>query len=110
MEIHVSTDNHIANDERLVEVVRDAAGGALGRFLDRVTRVDAHFSDENAGRGAADMRCALEARLAGHQPVGVTHHAAHVKESLTGGLDKLAKVLAGITDREKEARRAKDPG
>ena len=106
MEIHVSTDNRISNDARLVEIVRDAATGALGRFLDRVTRVDAHFADENGGKGGADdVRCALEARVSGRQPVGVTHRAANVKDALTGALTKLEKVLAGIAEREKEVRR-----
>jgi hypothetical protein len=105
MEIHVSTDNHIANDARLVEIVRDAATNALGRFVDRVTRVDAHFADENGGKGGAtDTRCSLEARVAGHQPSGVTHHASNVKDALSGALTKLEKVLAGIADREKEKR------
>lgn len=106
MEIHVSTDNHIPNDARLVEIVRDAAANALGRFIDRVTRVDAHFADENGAKGGAvDTRCALEARVAGRQPVGVTHHAANVRDALSGALDKLAKVLAGIAEKEKDVRR-----
>ena len=106
MEIHVSTDNHIANDARLVEIVRDAATTALGRFVDRVTRVDAHFADENGGKGGADdNRCALEARVSGHQSVGVSHHASNVKDALAGAFVKLEKVLAGIADREKDARR-----
>jgi ribosome-associated translation inhibitor RaiA len=107
MQIQVNTDNHIQNDERLTEFARDAVTGALDRFQDRVTRVEVHFGDENgAGKHAGDdKRCTLEARLAGLQPMAVTHRASSVKDALSGALDKLEKVLNGIAEKDQDKRR-----
>lgn len=107
MQIQVHTDNHIPADERLIEYTRDVITGALSRFQDRVTRVEAHLTDENgANKSAADdKRCALEARLAGLQPVAVTHRAANVKDALAGAVDKLEKMLDGILEKEHDRRR-----
>jgi hypothetical protein len=107
MQVQVSTDNHVPGDERLNEYAQDLIGGAMARFEDRVTRVEVHLGDENgAGKHAEDdKRCTLEARLAGLQPVAVTHHAATVKDSLGGAVQKLEKVLNGIVEREQEKHR-----
>lgn len=107
MQIQVHTDNHIQADERLIEYTQDVITGALSRFQDRVTRVEAHLTDENgANKSAADdKRCALEARLAGLQPVAVTHRAATVKDALAGAVDKLEKMLDGILEKEHDRRR-----
>lgn len=107
MHIEVKTDNHIQNDERLIEYTRDVITKALARFQDRVTRVEAHFADENSPKkeGPVDMRCSLEARVAGLDPVGVTHHAPSVREALSGATEKLEKVLTGIVEKEQEKRR-----
>ncbi len=108
MQIQVNTDNHIQNDERLTEYSREVISGALGRFEDRVTRVEAHFSDENSAKkdGPSDMRCALEARLAGLDPVAVSHHGPSVREALAGATEKLVKVLNGIVEKEQDRRKA----
>lgn len=107
MHIEVKTDNHIQNDARLIEYARDVITHGLERFQDRVTRVETHFADENSSKkdGPADMRCSLEARMAGLDPVGVTHHAPSVREALSGAVEKLEKVLTGIVEKEQEKRR-----
>jgi ribosome-associated translation inhibitor RaiA len=107
MHIQVNTDNHIQSDERLIEYAREVIAGGLSRFQDRVTRIEAHLTDENGAEkaGADDKRCALEARMAGLHPVAVTHHASTVKDALSGAVDKLEKVLNGIVEKELEKRR-----
>lgn len=107
MHVQVSTDNHIANDERLLEYTQGVLEGSLTRFQDRITRVEVHLGDEIGAHKHADddKRCSLEARIAGHQPVAVTHHAPSVRESITGAAHKLEKLLAGLVDREQDKRR-----
>jgi len=107
MHIQLSTDKNIPGDERLLEFTEDAIKTAIGRFEDRVTRVEVHFADENGSEkhAANDKRCTLEARVAGHQPVAVTHHAETVREALTGALHKLEKLLTREAERELEKRR-----
>jgi ribosome-associated translation inhibitor RaiA len=111
MQIQVTTDNHIAGDARLIEYSQSQIRDALGRFQDRITRVDVHLGDEDGparqkrGSDGDDKRCALEAHLAGHQPVVATHHAATVKDALGGAVHKLEKLLNGIVEREQDRRR-----
>jgi ribosomal subunit interface protein len=107
MHIQLNTDKNIQGDERLLEFTEESIKGALARFEDRVTRVEVHFADENGSDKHAgdDKRCILEARLAGQQPVAVTHHAASVREALTGAINKLEKLLNKEAERELEKRR-----
>jgi ribosome-associated translation inhibitor RaiA len=108
MHIQLNTDKNIQGDERLLEFTEDAIKGTLARFDDRVTRVEVHFADENGSEkhAADDKRCTLEARIAGHQPVAATHHAATVRDALTGAIHKLEKLLTKDAERELEKRRS----
>jgi ribosome-associated translation inhibitor RaiA len=108
MHIQLNTDKNIQGDERLLEFTEDAIKGALTRFEDRVTRVEVHFADENGSdkHAADDKRCTLEARISGHPPVAATHHAATVREALSGAIHKLEKLLAKDAERELEKRRS----
>ena len=73
MQIQVNTDDNVKGNDELTRHVEAEIGAALSRFSDQLTRVEAHLSDENAGKsGGADKRCMLEARPAGKQPVAVT--------------------------------------
>ena len=94
MQILVNTDRTIDAEPDLVDRVdRDLAAG-LARYADRLTRVEVHLSDQSAERsGAFDLRCALEARPAGQQPIAVNHSAATVDEAYAGALSKLRNLL-----------------
>ena len=94
MKIQVNTDRNIEGDERLAEFVHEVVSGALSRFADRVTRVEVHLGDVNAGKtGEDDKRCMIEARLAGRRPTAVTHLAGSVREAVGGAADKMQRVL-----------------
>jgi ribosome-associated translation inhibitor RaiA len=94
MEIQIRTDNHIEGSDALHREVVAEVEGALKRFGDRVTRVEVHLSDENSSKaGSHDKRCAMEARLAGLQPVAATNHGATLRQAFTGAAEKLAKAI-----------------
>jgi ribosome-associated translation inhibitor RaiA len=95
MHIQVSTDNHTAGSDELTHQVETAVEGALGRFGDRITRVEVHLTDENGGRksGDHDKRCVMEARLAGLQPITVSDNGASLEQALNGAAGKLEKTL-----------------
>ena len=94
MHVQVNTDNHVEGDDELIRSVQATVDDALGRFADRLTRVEVHVGDENSHKGGAnDKRCAMEARPAGHQPVAVTHTAASLDEAVDGAAKKLQTVL-----------------
>lgn len=95
MQIQVNTDRNIEGSQELKEQVRGVVASAVDRFSDRITRIEVHLTDENSGAkgGADDMRCVLEARLAGMQPLSVRHEAATLEQAVAGAADKLEKTL-----------------
>lgn len=100
MQIHVNTDSHIDGREALVRHVEAEIATALERFSDQITRVEVHLSDQNGSNsGDADKRCLIEARLAGHPSVVVTHDGATGEEALDGAAKKLHRSLASILER-----------
>ncbi|MDB5350465.1 MAG: Sigma 54 modulation protein / ribosomal protein [Planctomycetota bacterium] len=94
MQVQVHTDNHISGREALVDRVETEVEGTLSRFAGRLTRVEVFLSDENGPKhGSDDKRCLMEARIAGHQPLTVTHHAATLDEAIAGAALKLEHNL-----------------
>lgn len=105
MQIQINTDHNIEGHERLADHVREVVKTALGRFIDRITRVEVHLSDESGDKhGGGDKRCMLEARLAGRRPTVVTHHAATVHEAVSGAADKLERALESVLARLEDPR------
>ena len=94
MEIRISTDHSVAGDEATAAEVTHVVEHALHRFGERITRVEVHLDDENGPKeGANDKRCMLEARLAGHQPIVVTHHGDTILLAVHGAADNLVRVI-----------------
>jgi ribosome-associated translation inhibitor RaiA len=95
MLVRVTTDNNIAGSDQLTEDVEAIVTGALGRFRERVTRVEVHLADENsrAKAGQKDKRCTMEARLAGLQPIVVSEQAPSLRQVIDGAASKLQKAL-----------------
>lgn len=107
MQVQVNTDDNLEGREQLTRQVRAGVQAALGRFSEQVTRIDVHLSDENsAGKsgGAADMRCLMEARLAGLQPVAASHRAPTIGAALTGASGKLKRLLDSRLGKRKDKR------
>jgi ribosome-associated translation inhibitor RaiA len=95
MLVQVNTDNNVQGDEALFQQVEAAVRNGLEGFNEQITRVSVHLSDENSNKkfGAEDKRCLLEARLAGLQPVSVSHQAATLEQAVDGAVEKLKRSL-----------------
>jgi ribosome-associated translation inhibitor RaiA len=94
MQIQINTSNGVENKETLERWADGEIRQVLSRFVADVTRVEIHLSDENHNpSGAGDKRCTMEARLAGHQPLAVSHHASNLDEAFRGACDKLKRAL-----------------
>jgi ribosome-associated translation inhibitor RaiA len=94
MQIQVNTGNGVENKDALERWANEEIRQALGRFSADVTRIEVHLSNEShEARGGGDKRCAMEARLARHQPVAVTQHAPNLDEAFRGAADKLKRAL-----------------
>lgn len=94
MQVQVNHDNHVrlAGDtaERISKTVEDS----LAKFADRITRIEMHLGDLNAGKGGPDKRCMLEARMSNLQPIAVTHHAETLQLAIHGALERLDHALS----------------
>ncbi|MEO7242259.1 MAG: HPF/RaiA family ribosome-associated protein [Variovorax sp.] len=100
MQIQVNTSNGIENKETLEAWADTQLKSTLARFVDDVTRVEIHLSDENSDKKhGADKRCVMEARLAKHQPVAVNHTADTVDEAFRGAEGKLKRLIESTLGR-----------
>ncbi len=94
MLLQVRTDNHIENSAELETRVRaEVEGALLPQFGDRLRRVEVYLQDANSHKGGTDKRCAIEAHLAGRQPVTVHGQAASLDDLVSNTLDKLTRAL-----------------
>ena len=87
-----NTDGRHKMHEHLEAVVNDA----LGRFRERITRVDAHLSDAHSAMkvGPDDVHCTLEAHLVGVGPIVVKDHAGNAHQAIDGAARKLKRAVA----------------
>ncbi|VVO00981.1 HPF/RaiA family ribosome-associated protein [Pseudomonas fluorescens] len=94
MQIQVNSDNHIQSSIRLEEWVRTTIESTLERYEEDLTRIEVHLRDENGDKpGPHDMRCQMEARPKGHQPISVTHKADTLDQAIEGAATKLEHAL-----------------
>lgn len=95
MLIQIETDSNIEGDDTLTQQVEAVVRNTLDRLSEQITRVSIHLSDENSDKkaGAEDKRCLLEARLAGLQPISVSHQAATLEQAVDGAVQKLKRSL-----------------
>jgi ribosome-associated translation inhibitor RaiA len=106
MQTQVSTDNHIVGSAKLTRQIEAVVENTLGRFGDRITRVEVHLSDENSSQksGENDKRCVMEARLAGLQPITVSHIGEILEQAIDGAAAKLEKTLKRTLGRLDDAK------
>ncbi len=91
--IEISTSGTDRSDA-LVEHVHTHLEHENRRFADRLTRVEVHISDTNAGKqGKHDKRCVLEARPRGMDPVVVTEEGDDLYQVVRDGSRKLGRAL-----------------
>jgi ribosome-associated translation inhibitor RaiA len=95
MQIQVHTDNHIEGSDELINKVESALEQSLGRFAERITRLEVHLSDENSAQKSFGnaMRCRIEARLASRDPVVVTADGEIIEQAISGSTKKLVRLL-----------------
>ncbi|MEV6628535.1 HPF/RaiA family ribosome-associated protein [Amycolatopsis sp. NPDC051106] len=92
VQIQVNTGHNVHGGEGLVTYVSTDLETSLSRFGGWLTRVEVHLSEDGGGK-PEDMKCVIEARPGGKQPVAVTHHAATVDDAYAGAAHKLGRVL-----------------
>ena len=109
MQVQVNTDHHFEAFNAVVPHVKEVVKHTLSHLRDNITRVEVHLHDLNGGKpGKDDKSCTIEARLAHHQPITVTHRAATIHQSVDGAANKLLRTLENtrsrLRDRQYRAR------
>jgi ribosome-associated translation inhibitor RaiA len=95
MHIQVNTDRNIEASETMAAEVDAAVRGTLERFSEKITWLEIHLSDENSNKkgGNDDIRCLLEATLAGLPRAIATEQAATWEQAVNGAAGKLKNAL-----------------
>jgi ribosome-associated translation inhibitor RaiA len=107
VQIQVHTDKYVTVSDGLVAHIEDQLESSLSRFSGQIDRVEVHLSDEKAGGpGPADIRCVMETRPAGKQPLAVTHHAESAGEACNGAAHKLKTLVEHKYGRAKDHKGA----
>jgi hypothetical protein len=97
MQVLVNTGDGLEGKDTLERWATDFLNTELLRWRDEISRVQVQLSDEAKGkRNGEDMRCMLEARINGHQPIAVQHHAENMDEAIRGASIKLIRALDHI--------------
>jgi len=98
MLIQVNTDSQTHGTAELSQVVQAFIQEKLGRFGNRITRVEVHLTDENGtGKaGGSDKRCLIEVRMAGMDPISATDHGATHDHVMRGATAKMVSQIETI--------------
>lgn len=108
MLIQVNTDNNIRGSQELTEKVETIIRSAIGRFEDRITRIEVHLNDTNGPKsGPQEKRCQIEARLAGLKPLSVSHEGEDLLLAVDAASEKLEHLLDHTLDALSERSRGK---
>lgn len=101
MLVQINTDSNIEGTEALAQQAETVVMSALEHFTEHITRVEVHLSDENSDEkvGTDAKRCVLEARVAGRQPIAVSHQAATLEQAIDGAARKMRHSLSTVLGR-----------
>jgi ribosome-associated translation inhibitor RaiA len=103
MQILINSDHHIKGGEDANETVESIVEAAVGRFADRITRIEVHLSDTNGPKhGQREKRCVMEARAGGLRPLAASHEAPNLWAAVEGAAGKLKRSLEHAIARRDE--------
>ncbi|OBX18034.1 hypothetical protein A9995_13935 [Erythrobacter sp. QSSC1-22B] len=94
MDIQFNTDNSLSNVSGVAERVEAHLRERLGRFDDRLTRLEVHVGDTNGPKGGPDdIACTIEARPRGGAPLSASGSAGELDAAVRSASSKLVTVL-----------------
>ena len=109
MQILLHTDPNTDGSHLMADHLTSVVQGAMGRFGERVTRVEAHLSDVNSQvkPGDDDIHCTLTARLMGLDAIVVKDQAGNAHQAIEGAVHKLKRAVG--TEIAKHDPRSRQP-
>lgn len=103
MQIQVNSDHHVKGGDALRQYVENLLDDSLNNFKDEVTRVEVYIADENSHKGGDDdLRCTIEARLRGLNPIAVTHHAENIHAAIDGATERVVRSVRKTVEKRRE--------
>jgi hypothetical protein len=93
MKIQIDTDSSVEASEALVQTIETTVHDALDRYGDRLTRVEVHLGGNGGAGDDQEMRCLLEARPSGMEPVVVTGAAETPERACHDATRKMQRLL-----------------
>jgi ribosome-associated translation inhibitor RaiA len=95
MQVLLHADPHTDGSHLMAEHLSTVVKAAMGRFGERIMKVEAHLSDVNgqAKSSADEIHCTLEARLVGLDAVVVKDQAGNAHQAIEGALRKLKRAV-----------------
>jgi hypothetical protein len=107
MKITINSDKHIRLEADRAQQWQSEIATSLQRFSDWITRVEVHLTDENsqAKGGQNDIRCLMEARPAGQQPVSIEVREATPDQAVQEGIKTLERRLGNMAEKARSGKR-----
>jgi uncharacterized protein (UPF0335 family) len=102
MKIQLNTDKNIQGTEMLETYVSEIIRNGLKHYVDKITRIEVHLSDQNAEKGGIDdIQCKIEARVEGMKPVMVVSKSGSKEKALDDAIYKMKATLDTIIGKMK---------
>ncbi len=94
MKIQFNTDKTVNGDADNQAYFSEMISKKLDRYDAHITRIEVHISDENGKKdGPNDIKCLLEARFEGKQPVTVSAQEDTMIKAVAASIDKMKAAL-----------------
>lgn len=94
MNVQFNTDKTVHGEQRSEAFFTTQIKEELQRFQSEITRIEVHVSDENGQKkGSNDIRCLIEARIEGKQPIAVICQTDTIEFAVSGAIDKMKASL-----------------
>jgi ribosome-associated translation inhibitor RaiA len=92
MQVQIRHDENVRGDKQ--RWITTTVEGALERYGEQITTVEVHLADEDGPKNSEGaIRCSLEVRAAGFNPIAATAHASNVGMAVEGALGKIERLL-----------------
>ncbi len=107
MQIMINSDNQVELKDNFIEHWQSEISSSLKRYDDWITRIEVHLTDENsqAKGGNDDIRCLVEARPAGKQPVSIEVRGESAERALADGIATMDRRLSAMLDKVRTQQR-----
>lgn len=101
MQLQINYDN-VAPSDALEEHIARSLDSTIGRFADRLSRIEVYLSDINGPDkgGPDDKQCRLEARPNGMDPLVVDTRGDTYYDAVDDAAGKLRRMLTRHLDRD----------